>query len=491
MKTPTQNETPRPRRLRAIAALVLLMALPAEGADQTVLGSKLVLRNPGPPERRMVILKARERASDDSLVGDPVESGATLVITAEGGTATSEKFDLATGTDPATGKPFWSGDVAKGFKYRDTTGVNGPVQTARINRTGGGSFLIDATIQARLGEIAVLPPDEGTRGCALLELGGGDSYSVAFADGTIKNRGAKLFQVRAPKSEGSCLPACGTLVGGWGSTGSGDGQLKGPNGIAVDASGNVFVGEFDGNRVQEFTGSGAYVTKWGSPGSGNGQFTNPGPVAVDGDGNVIVGDYNANRIQKFTKDGVYLGKWGSTGSGDGQFHGPVGIAVDASGNVFVADQINHRVQKFTSAGAFVTKWGSLGTGDGQFNVANGVAVDADGNVFVVDFRNHRVQKFTNGGTFVTTWGGLGDGDGEFRFPSGIAIDAAGNVFVSDLETSRVQKFTNDGDFVAKWGSVGSGPGELSYPVALATDGHGNVLVAEYFNDRVQKFACPE
>ena len=118
------------------------------------------------------------------------------------------------------------------------------------------------------------------------------------------------------------------------------------------------------------------VRGWGSSGSENGQFITPWGVAVDPSGNVYVADNQNNRVQKFTSDGKFITKWGSVGSGDGQFTNPQGVAVDSSGNVFVTDVGNNRVQKFTSDGKFITKWRA-----GQVSYPGGVAVDHSGQVY--------------------------------------------------------------------------------------------------------------
>src|SRR5262249_12169883 len=64
-----------------------------------------------------------------------------------------------------------------------------------------------------------------------------------------------------------------------------------------------------------------FVTKWGNAGSGDGEFNSPIGVAVDANGNVFVADWENQRVQKFTNTGAFLAKWGSAGSGDGQFSG--------------------------------------------------------------------------------------------------------------------------------------------------------------------------
>ena len=79
----------------------------------------------------------------------------------------------------------------------------------------------------------------------------------------------------------------------------------------------------------------------------------PTGVAVDASGNVYVVDVVTNRVQKFTSDGAYILSMGVLWLGDGQFYYPRGIAVDASGNVYVADTYNHRIQKFMSEEEFM------------------------------------------------------------------------------------------------------------------------------------------
>lgn len=272
----------------------------------------------------------------------------------------------------------------------------------------------------------------------------------------------------------------------WGSYGTGNGQFDSPFGVAVDASGNVYVSDTNNGRIQKFDAQGAYVTQWG--GSGNGLFEIPYGVAVDGSGNVYVADPRNNRIQKFDSSGTLLTQWDAYGSGDrNTAYWLYGVAVDVLGNVYVADVVNHRIQKFDSNGTLLTQWGAQGSGAGQFSYPTGVAVGASGNVYVSDKSNHRIQKFNSEGTYLTQWGSYGTVAGQFYYPMGVAVDAEENVYVSDGWNNRIQKFDSNGTYLTQWGSLGSDAGQFWQPFGAAVDASGNVYIAEWVNHRIQKF----
>jgi DNA-binding beta-propeller fold protein YncE len=195
------------------------------------------------------------------------------------------------------------------------------------------------------------------------------------------------------------LPFLTTFVDGT-PTGTGSGKLSFPEGVGADRFGNVYVADTFNNRVQKFYFiGGTFLDRWGAnggdgtSGGGDGEFTLPRGVAVDASGNVYVTDSDNSRVQKLSPTGAFLDKWGSSGSGDGQFQTPVGIAIDAAGNILVADRENDRVQKFSPSGEFLAKFGGFGSADGQFKQPQGIALDADGIIYVTDKGNDRVQRF--------------------------------------------------------------------------------------------------
>jgi len=183
--------------------------------------------------------------------------------------------------------------------------------------------------------------------------------------------------------------------------------------IAVDAAGYVYA--IGPDNLQKFAPDGSLVGQWGSSGSGDGQFGEPWGIAT-GSGNVYVADTYRDRIEVFTADGSFVGAWGTAGKGLGQLAFPYGIATDPAGNVYVADTANDRVQKFTPAGALIAAWGSLGRRPGHFLLPTSIATDPAGNVYVADAAQGahnagfdsgiaRIQKFTPNGQFITEWRG--------------------------------------------------------------------------------------
>lgn len=130
-----------------------------------------------------------------------------------------------------------------------------------------------------------------------------------------------------------------SLVGKWGSRGSGEGKFSQPLDLAIDSSGNVYVTDFTGigNQIQKFTANGTFITSWGNLGFGNGRFTNPAGIAIDSSGNVYVGDFGENnRVQKFDSNGKFITNW--------TVSSPFGIAVDSGGKVYVIDQTTGGIQ---------------------------------------------------------------------------------------------------------------------------------------------------
>jgi DNA-binding beta-propeller fold protein YncE len=314
------------------------------------------------------------------------------------------------------------------------------------------------------------------------------------------------------------------------------GEMNGPNAVASDQAGNVYVADTGNDRIQKFDSTGNFVMAWGRN--------------VDG----------ANPSTAFEICTVAADcQAGSSGGGRGAVDGPRGIATDGAG-VWVSDTGNERIQRFDASGNFVLMWGKdvnqdlAGTGfeqcgvsstckagdsgglGGELSITQGLAADDAGFVYVSEAGNNRIQKFdgTNG-AWAGAWGKNVDGTapgtgyeictfanqckmadsstglgGELAGPNGMAADSAGHVYVAEFG-GRVDRFDTSGNFQLAWGKgvdgptagtgyeictvaasclsgqVGSLGGEFANPRDVAADPQGNVYVADQSNDRVQRF----
>jgi sugar lactone lactonase YvrE len=319
-----------------------------------------------------------------------------------------------------------------------------------------------------------------------------------------------------------------TFAGQAGSAGSADGsgsaaRFNGPEGVACDAAGTVYVADAGNFTIRRIGPDGQVSTlagEAGSSGSADGigsaaRFAFPTGVACDADGNVFVADRENCTIRRVTPAGVVTtvaGKAGSWGSRDGhasaaRFNGPEGIACDAAGNLFVAEFGNSTIRKITPAGRVTTvagKAGSTGSADGtgsaaRFNGPMGIACDAAGNLYVADHNNNMIRKITRGGDVSTlagqagTWGIAGGGGAAARFngPSDL-VYVVGNLYVTDYET--VRRITPAGvvtSIAGKASSLGSDDGRgtaarFNGPYGIAGDAAGRLYVADSDNNTIRK-----
>jgi tripartite motif-containing protein 71 len=268
----------------------------------------------------------------------------------------------------------------------------------------------------------------------------------------------------------------------FGSFGAGDGQLKNPSDVLVDAQGNLLVLDKTNGRIQKFGPDGQFVSKFGSPGSGNGQLESPAAFALDGAGNVLL--LETGRVQKLSPTGTFLAKFGSIGIGDGQILLPAGITVGADGSIWTAS--HNRVQRFTAGGQFIERVG--GSGEGQLSWPQSLDTAPNGDVYVADSDLDRVLVFDEDGDYVRQLGEGGTGPGQLSNPTEVDVDDEGRVWVADAASNHVQAYTAAGDFIAEFGSTGSGAEQLALEaqsgLAVAM---GRVWIADPGNDRLSRW----
>jgi autotransporter-associated beta strand protein len=342
----------------------------------------------------------------------------------------------------------------------DTTGSNYGIQFGKINIANTSTAILTANSST-----VTLSDTSGT----LFTKGSTGVFNAGTSTVLISKQGTGTH----------------TYNSKFGSAGTGNGQFGNYDfGIAVDPSGNIYLGDNSNSRVQKFDSSGTYVSQFGTLGTGNGQFNGSVTgVAIDSSGNIYVADGVLDRVQKFNSSGTYVSQFGSTGTGDGQFDTPFGIAIDPSDNIYVVDGVNSRVQKFDSSGTYVSKFGTLGTGNGQFTNPRGIAIDSSGNIFVVDAWNHRIEKFDSSGNYISQFNDTAG----FSYPTGIHIDAYDNIYIADQGHSVISKFNSSGTFIADIATNGATDGLVNQAYNLSSNSSGDIYILDTYNKRIQKF----
>jgi sugar lactone lactonase YvrE len=252
------------------------------------------------------------------------------------------------------------------------------------------------------------------------------------------------------------------------------GGFQFPTDTAVDASGNVYVADYNVGTVNEIpsgcTSSSCVV------GLGGG-FSLPIGMAVDGAGNVYVADYGHNLVKEMPSGCTSSSCVTTLGGG---FSAPTGVAVDGAGNVYITDEYSSAINEMPPGCPSSSCVKTLG---GGFSNPFGVAVDASGNVYVAD-TNSVVKEIPasciNGANSASCVKTLGGG---FTRPYDVAVDSAGNVYVTDGGSSSVKEIPAGCTSASCVSSLGSGFG---LPVGVALDGAGNLYIGGGSNASVEE-----
>jgi len=314
-------------------------------------------------------------------------------------------------------------------------------------------------------------------------------------------------------------------------------RLDQPEDVAFDPAGNLYVSEFEGNRVDRIgpAGSLTVVAGTGVAGySGTGglataaQLNAPTGLTFDANGHLVIADHHNDCIRGIGSSGTILTIAGTCArrgaQGDGgpataaKLNDPIGITYDRAGNLFIADEQNALVRRVGVDGTITTVagGGTIPVADAPDGTAatrvrlghpSYVVVDRGGAVYFSDFCTNVVMKVdTSGriwhvagvGTKDDPWcrnGGFsGDGgpatQAELHFPTGLAFDGQGRLFITDAMNNRIRMVETNGVIttVAGTGDAGySGDGglataaALNAPAGLELDRHGDLFVADQCN----------
>jgi sugar lactone lactonase YvrE len=274
-------------------------------------------------------------------------------------------------------------------------------------------------------------------------------------------------------------------------------------GIALDASGQVWLFNRGEVPVQVYSAAGKLIRSWG-----RGQFREPHQVRIDGEGNVWLVDSGLHVVRKYAPDGkllVTLGILAEAGDDSAHFNRPTDVAVTRQGEIFVADGYgNNRIVHFDREGRFVKTWGELGSRRGMFSLPHSIAADSNGRLYVADRNNARIQVFDQAGRALDEWRDLlvpwhivvterdeicVCGSSPMRWP---LLPIPGLLVGIPPKDQLVMVFAPDGRVKRLWSfPKGQKPGELDWVHALAIDRHGNLYLGDIQGRKAQRFLRAE
>jgi uncharacterized protein (TIGR03437 family) len=264
----------------------------------------------------------------------------------------------------------------------------------------------------------------GTAGNGSSQLNGPQGIAV---DGTGNVYVADTANARVLKISGGSVSAfAGTGTAGFGGDGgsAASAQLNTPVGLAVDSNGNLYIADLGNNRIRKVTAGTISTVAGSSQGfAGDGaaatlaQLSGPQGVAVDKAGNLYITDTLNNRLRMVSGGTISTvagnGIAGSSGDGgpavNAELVSPSGVAVDSSGYLYVTD-LSAVVRKIYPSGPIFTVAGNAATGysgDGglatvaTLNGPRGLATDAKGDIFVSDTNNNAVRMLQSVGSGIS------------------------------------------------------------------------------------------
>jgi hypothetical protein len=117
-----------------------------------------------------------------------------------------------------------------------------------------------------------------------------------------------------------------------------------PAGIALDASGNAWVADYDASDVVKLASGGSVIGKTAAGG-----VHTPASIAVDGDGNIWTANYRANTVSELNGPALQAISPAAGYGLDASLYGPFGLGIDASGNLWISNAYGNTLTELIGA----------------------------------------------------------------------------------------------------------------------------------------------
>jgi sugar lactone lactonase YvrE len=349
------------------------------------------------------------------------------------------------------------------------------------------------------------------------------------------------FVIRLVNSSGTISTIAGDTFSSYGgdsgiATGA---QMYEPMGsVALDPSGNLIISDSGNNAVRQVAASTGFITTIAGTGrvgySGDGgpatsaMLDQPQGIALDAAGDIYIADAGNNVVRRIDAStgliSTFAGSQGCAYDGDGgpatsaHLCFPAGVAFDTAGDLYIADTDSMVIRRVDATGAITTVAGN-GTrgysGDGgaatgaALNIPNSVAVDGAGNLYIADTYNMAIREVAaSTGIISTVAGGHGvgySGDGgpatgaALYSPFAVGVDSAGDIYIADTYNSvirfvdapsgQIATIAGDGTFGFSGDGGAATQAEMADTWGVAVDTSGRIFVTDLFNSRIRLVAA--
>ena len=263
-----------------------------------------------------------------------------------------------------------------------------------------------------------------------------------------------------------------------------------PNGVAVDAKGDVFVTDWVAGAVEEIVAVNGQVSSTSTVVTIKSGLNNLRGLAVDASGDIFVAA-GSDGVKEIVAVGGQASSASSVVQVGSGFVNPQSVAVDASGDVFVADWDAAAVKEIVAVGGLVSSSSTVKTVGHGFTGPSAVVVDASGDVYVADSGVGVISEIVAVGGLVSSTSTVNMINNGFGRPYGLALDAAGDLFVADADIHasirEIVAVSGQVSSASKVISVGSG---FSAPTGVALSARGNIFVGDNISDTVYEIQYP-
>ena len=260
------------------------------------------------------------------------------------------------------------------------------------------------------------------------------------------------------------MNSSGGVIANYNTTNVSGAGFNGPISIAIDTSGNVWIANYLGPGVTELSSSGALVAHFDSGDTTGADFAQPIAIAIDGTGGVWVVNSNNNSVTKLDTDGTVVGNFHPSGA---DFDLPFSVAIDISGDAWIPNYNGNTITRISPNGDLVGKYNPSHS---NFDQPGAVAIDPYGNAWITNYKGNSLTELNSGGDLVSNYN---TSAAEFDQPNALAIDASGNVWVANQTANGVTEMSSTGDVEGNFNPSGAA---FKQPYGIAIDSSGNVWV---------------